>query len=50
VPTADSRTSATQQFEIADTRSAAEVSQLISRLGYEPVWKDWEPTLSGTAN
>lgn len=45
-----SPTNATGQFEIADTRSAAEVSQLISRLGYEPVWKDWDPTLSGAAN
>ncbi len=39
-------TNATGQFEIADTRSAAEVSALIARLGYEPVWKDWDPALS----
>lgn len=39
-------TNATGQFEIADTRSAAEISALIARLGYEPVWKDWDPALS----
>ncbi len=37
---------ATGQFEIADARSAAEVSALIARLGYEPVWKDWDAALS----
>jgi 2-iminoacetate synthase len=42
-----SPTNATGQFEIADTRSAADVSRLIARLGYEPVWKDWDPALTG---
>src|SRR5439155_7858291 len=32
---------ATRQFDIADERSAGEVADLIRRLGYEPVWKDW---------
>lgn len=36
-------TAATGQFDIADERSPGEVSALIQRLGYEPVWKDWEP-------
>jgi len=35
-------TRATGQFDIADGRSAQEISDLIRRLGYEPVWKDWE--------
>jgi len=35
-------TNATGQFDIADERSPAEISALIQRLGYEPVWKDWE--------
>jgi 2-iminoacetate synthase len=35
-------TAATGQFEIADERSAHEIAELISRLGYEPVWKDWD--------
>ena len=34
--------SATAQFDIADPRSAREIAALIRRLGYEPVWKDWE--------
>jgi 2-iminoacetate synthase len=37
---------ATEQFHIADQRSAGEVAQLIQRLGYEPVWKDWDAALT----
>jgi 2-iminoacetate synthase len=37
--------SATGQFQIADERSAAEVADRIRRLGYEPVWKDWDAAL-----
>jgi 2-iminoacetate synthase len=37
---------ATKQFEIADERSAGEVADLIRRLGYEPVWKDWDAALT----
>ncbi len=37
---------ATGQFNIADERSPEEVSALIRRLGYEPVWKDWDAALS----
>jgi 2-iminoacetate synthase len=36
---------ATGQFDIADERSPVEVSALIRRLGYEPVWKDWDAAL-----
>jgi 2-iminoacetate synthase len=39
-------TNATGQFEIADERSAQEISELIRRLGYEPVWKDWDAALT----
>jgi 2-iminoacetate synthase len=39
-------TNATGQFDIADERSASEVAKLIQRLGYEPVWKDWEAALT----
>lgn len=39
-------TNATGQFDIADERSPAEVADLIRRLGYEPVWKDWDAALS----
>ena len=37
-----SRRAATGQFDIADDRSPEEIAQVISRLGYEPVWKDWD--------
>ena len=37
---------ATEQFNIADDRSAAEVAARIRYLGYEPVWKDWDAALT----
>lgn len=37
---------AEHQFQIADTRSVKEVVETIQRLGYEPVWKDWDATFS----
>jgi 2-iminoacetate synthase len=39
-------TNATGQFEIADDRSPGEVAALIRKLGYEPVWKDWDAALT----
>ncbi len=42
----DRQTNATGQFDIADTRSPAEICEVIKRLGYEPVWKDWDSALS----
>jgi 2-iminoacetate synthase len=39
-------TNATVQFDIADKRSSQEVADLIRRLGYEPVWKDWDAALT----
>ena len=39
-------TNATGQFDIADDRSPADVANVIRRLGYEPVWKDWDAALS----
>jgi 2-iminoacetate synthase len=35
------------QWEINDSRSPAEVEQKIKQNGYDPVWKDWDATLSG---
>ncbi|MGH2573686.1 MAG: 2-iminoacetate synthase ThiH [Actinomycetota bacterium] len=32
---------ATEQFDIADLRSPAEVAGRLRQLGYEPVWEDW---------
>ena len=43
---AERATNATGQFEIADGRSPDEISRLIQRLGYEPVWKDWDAALT----
>ena len=43
---ASSENRATEQFNIADSRPAHEVADLIRRLGYEPVWKDWDAALS----
>ncbi len=37
---------ATEQFHIADQRSPQEVADLIRRMGYEPVWKDWDAALT----
>jgi 2-iminoacetate synthase len=40
------RTQATGQFQIADERPPQEIAALIRRLGYEPVWKDWDAALT----
>ena len=37
---------ATGQFDIADERSAQQVAAHIRRLGYDPVWKDWDAALT----
>ncbi len=39
-------TQATGQFEIADERAPREIAEVIRRLGYEPVWKDWDAALT----
>lgn len=39
-------TGATGQFEIADERSAEQIADRLRALGYEPVWKDWDATLT----
>lgn len=40
-------TGATAQFEVSDDRSPGEVSSRLQKLGYEPVWKDWDAALTG---
>ncbi len=42
-------TNATGQFDIADERSPEEFADLLRRLGYEPVWKDWDAALTPTS-
>jgi len=44
-PTNGNATNATGQFNIADERPSHEVADVIRRLGYEPVWKDWDAAL-----
>ncbi len=39
-------TNATGQFDIADERSPQEMAEVLRRLGYEPVWKDWDAALT----
>ena len=39
-------TNATGQFNISDERTPQEVAETIRRLGYEPVWKDWDAALT----
>lgn len=36
-----------EQFAIDDNRSPAEVAAAVRAGGYEPVWKDWDPTYDG---
>ena len=45
-PAGNPARNATRQFEIADGRSAGEMADLVRRLGYEPVWKDWDAALT----
>ena len=45
-PQPNRATNATGQFNIADERSAGEVAELLRKLGYEPVWKDWDAALT----
>ncbi|MFA9186991.1 2-iminoacetate synthase ThiH [Flavobacterium sp. FBOR7N2.3] len=33
-----------EQFEISDERTSFEIANIISKTGYEPVWKDWNRT------
>lgn len=42
-------TSATAQFEISDDRSPDAVANVIRGLGYEPVWKDWDSSLTAAS-
>ena len=36
-----------EQFEISDDRSPAEIAAFLRSQGYDPVWKDWDPTYDG---
>ena len=36
-----------EQFEIDDQRSPAQIAEMLTRQGYEPVWKDWDRAYGG---
>ena len=36
-----------EQFEVADTRSASEMAAVLTESGLDPVWKDWDPSFLG---
>ncbi|MDB6155464.1 MAG: biotin and thiamine synthesis associated [Chthoniobacteraceae bacterium] len=40
---------ATEQFSIADERSPAEIASLLRAQGFDPVWKDWDPSILATS-
>lgn len=40
----------TGQFDISDHRSVQEIKEQIQRLGYQPVFKDWQPILDKALN
>ncbi len=42
LPVDENEVSATEQFLISDKRSPAQVSQRLSELGLDTVWKDWD--------
>jgi 2-iminoacetate synthase len=44
-----SSTESLEQFEISDERSPAEIAQMLHQNGYEPVWKDWDKSLTALA-
>ncbi len=37
----------TEQFAVSDNRSAGEMAAVLRRLGYDPVWKDWDAGFGG---
>lgn len=36
--------SSLEQFEISDDRTPAEIASMIRHQGYDPIWKDWDPS------
>jgi 2-iminoacetate synthase len=39
----------TEQFEVADSRSAGEMADALRKMGFDPVWKDWDRGFRGRA-
>jgi len=40
------KTDAVEQFRIDDTRTPAEIAEMLKSKGLEPVWKDWDATFT----
>lgn len=40
---------ATEQFHVADERSAADIAAMLRQKGFEPVWKDWDKAILATS-
>jgi 2-iminoacetate synthase len=47
IPVESPEKKATEQFEIADERSPAEVARMLENLRLEAVWKDWDAAILG---
>ena len=45
IPTSTLANGATGQFEIADHRSPAQIADLLTSRGFDPVWKDWDRSI-----
>jgi 2-iminoacetate synthase len=41
---------ATEQFAIADNRPLEEVVNRMKELGYDPIWKDWDPQITNLSS
>ncbi|MDR1613615.1 MAG: 2-iminoacetate synthase ThiH [Planctomycetota bacterium] len=39
--------SSTEQFSVSDERGPAEMAGVLERLGFDPVWKDWDAGFAG---
>ncbi len=39
---------ATEQFQIDDKRSPAQIASFLAQRGYDPVWKDWDEAILST--
>jgi 2-iminoacetate synthase len=47
LPAESQEQKATEQFEVADGRSPAEVARMLGSLQLEAVWKDWDTAILG---
>ena len=46
---AEGREASLEQFAIEDEREPAEIAAMLRAAGYEPVWKDWDPSYDRAA-